>query len=118
MSVNKEIIMDRNKLNVTVSILLAAALLIGPVSCAHKASHDEHHTDHAATAAVPASDTYADAIKQIRSRMASINSIIASGNYDTVHDDAEAIGQACGLLEKLAAAPGSGVPREKVPAVA
>lgn len=107
--------MTMSKLNVTGSILLAVALLALAVSCSKQATHDNHAAhDHADHAAAPAPSGYAGAIKQIRTHMTSLNGIIASGSYKAVHNDAEAIVDICESMEKLAADPNSGVPRDKV----
>jgi hypothetical protein len=118
-----------------------ALILAGPISCTkdqaattateahpghhHAAMHD-HGTaghDHAAgthdSSAHAAEDAvtaknYADAVKQIQSRMASLDAIIKSGDYDAVHKDCVAIGKLGESIGDLAAAQDSGVPKDEV----
>ena len=132
--------MSIGKLSAAGPILLAALLLTVAASCKEQADHDhaghdhtdhvapttspgtptsaaQHEHDHSHHAATPDSLTYADAVKQIRSHMASLNSTIAAGKYKDVHNDAKAIIGLCESMEKLAAAPGSNVAADKVSAV-
>ena len=118
-----------------------ALILVGPISCAkdqaaatpteahpghdhaamqdHGAAGHEHSASthgssaHAAEEAV-AANNYADAVKQIQSRMASLDAIIKSGDYDAVHKDCVAIGKLGESIGDLAAAQDSGVPKDKV----
>lgn len=102
------------------STVLVVLMLMGPVSCTKAAKHDHSahdHADHAPTAdqsAAPAAQNYADAVKQLQARMASLDAILRSGEYDDVHKDSVAIRKLCDSIGALAAAPNSGVPKEKV----
>ena len=81
----------------------------------HAAMHD--HSNHSAMpdgSATPAAQSYADAVKQIQSRMTSLDALVKAGKYDDVHKDSEAIRQLCGSLGDLAAAQNSPVPKDKV----
>lgn len=132
--------MNRNMLCANSTILAALSLMLaGPISCAKNAQpgNDEHehatpqsgeipyatsHHDHAdghtrADHAVEPSATarnYADAVKQLQARLASLDTIIKSGQYDDVHKDCVAIGELGGSIGALATAEDSGVPKDKV----
>ena len=116
------------------STVLAALILAGPASCAKDAKDDgaakHDHAAHgpsghsatsdhsgAAPTTAPAARNYADAIKRFRARMASLDAILKSGDYDAVHKDSVAIGKLGDSLGALAAAPGSPVLRDQVEAV-
>ena len=79
------------------------------------------HSGHAApsdppdaAAGAPAARDYADAVAQLRARLASLDAIIASGDHDAVHKDCVAAGRLGNALGALAAAPGSPVPQDQV----
>jgi hypothetical protein len=124
------------------TIIVTAMLLAGPVGCGGNAKRDRpgdghvthqhaagnhaaqghaahgqsgHSGDLATTA--PAPRDYADAIAQLRAHMASLDSILKSGDYDAVHKDSVAICKIGESVGALAAAPGSHVPPEQVKAV-
>ena len=100
--------------------ILAILVLSGGVSCTKQAKHDHSahdHLDHAAApdeSAVPAAQNYADAVKQLRARMTSLDAILKSGEYDKVHKDSVAIGKLGKSIGSLAAAPNSPVPKDQV----
>ena len=122
------------------STILGALMFAGPASCAKDAKddaakhdhakhghakhgHAKHgHSGHSATSdhsgaaptTAPAARNYADAIRQFRMRMASLDAILKSGDYDGVHKDSVAIAKLGDSLGALAAAPGSPVPRDRV----
>ena len=99
---------------------LALLMSMGPLSCRDQAKHDHsahEHSDRGAVGgdpAAPAAGTYADAVGEIRTRMTSLDAILKSGDYDSVHKDSVAIGRLCKSLPGLAAAPNSGVPKDRV----
>jgi hypothetical protein len=112
-----------------VTNILAILGLTLATSCAHDAEHHdadppahhhdhEHHPDESAGSATPAAHDYADAVKQIQAHMVSLDAIIKSGEYDSVHKDCVAIGKLCDSLRALAAAEGSRVPKDKLDEVA
>ena len=113
--------------NIGGSMVVAVLALTIPVSCAKQADHDhmqhdqsshagtsDHHHPTSDQSPKPAAQSYADAVKQIQSRMASLDAIIKSGKYDEVHKDSEGIRQLCGSLGELAASQNSPVPKDKV----
>lgn len=92
--------------------VVAALVFTGPVSCSQDAKPDQRahdHTGHAAkhdhkahdhsgnsaasdeSAATPAPRTYADAIRQLRAHMVSLDAILKSGDHDAVHKDSVAM---------------------------
>lgn len=98
-----------------IGLIFQFLLLTVMVSCAKKGAAPP--PAQADQPAMTAQSGYGDAIKQIQARMASLDTTIKAGKHYAVHNDAEAIVELSGSLETLAAAPGSGVPRDKVPEV-
>ena len=107
------------------TVLSALALILaGPVSCAKDAKHDhaaarDHSGGHGSAShhgaeAPVAARNFAEAVRQLQTRMASLDTIIKSGDYDGVHDDCVAIGKLGESLGALAATEASGVSKGKV----
>ena len=99
---------------------LSVFVLAGTVSCAKQEKHD--HSAHGPSeqsqshdpSVAPAAQSYADAVRQIRGHMASLDAIIKSGDYDAVHNDCVAIGRLSKSLAELAGRPNSPVPKDKL----
>jgi hypothetical protein len=101
-------------------------LLVVPLSCAKEAAHDHpdpaapHHPgDHAAahdhgSSSAPVPKSYAEAVRQMRLLLASLDATIKSGQYDNVHHDSQALRRICGSIKELATAQSSPVPKDKV----
>jgi hypothetical protein len=89
-----------------------------PLSCAKQDTHEHHdHSmmhDDSHHSAMPAAQSYGDAVRQMRALLASMDAKIKAGKYDDVHHDAEALRSLCNSLGELAAARNSPVPRDKV----
>jgi hypothetical protein len=106
-----------------------AFILAGSVSCAKDTKHDHAEHDHAAArdhsgghgeashhaAEAPVTaQNFADAVKQLRGHMASLDVILKSGDYDGVHKDSVAIGKIGESVGSLASVQGSPVPHDRV----
>jgi hypothetical protein len=99
---------------IVVTSILTLLLLSAPIACTNTkevATHD--HGDHDHTA-MSAAGSYSDAIRQIQTHMAAIDTTIKSEKYTGVHKDAEAIIELTKTLGSAAAAANSPVPKSKV----
>lgn len=94
--------------------ILLALLLTVAMSCARQATPGAHEDS---PVTPQATSGYAETIKQIEARMASLDATVKAARYYAVHNDAEAIIELCDSLQKTAADPNSGVPRDKLATV-